>query len=216
MLRVLPLALFLAAACSEEKPAETRSFFEEGGQAGAAKAAGMPEGHPATGAAPAGGAKAGLGGTQAGAAAAQPIVQGTITLGEAQKDSAPVGVLFIMARMPAQGEMRGPPILVKKVNMPKFPYPFELTTADVMMQGMPVPEKLVVQVRLDQDGDAISRTPGDLYGEAKGLVDKGATGVQVVLDTRVEESKPGRAMGPAGARAPAHGGQAPAGGGSPH
>ncbi len=190
---LLSLSLLLLPACNEERPAETRSFFEEGGKSGAAKAAGMPEGHPTTGAA-------------AAAGPAETILKGTITLGEAHKDSAPVGVLFIMAKMPPQGGMRGPPILVKKVNMPKFPYPFELTSNDVMMQGMPIPEKLLVQVRLDQDGDAISRTPGDLFGEAEGLVDKGATDVRVVLDTKVEQSAPGRAMGPAGARPPAHGG----------
>ena len=49
--------------------------------------------------------------------------------------------------------------------------------------------------QLDQDGDAISRTPGDLFGETQDLVDVGATDVTIALATRNEETKPGMQIG---------------------
>lgn len=180
------LLVLACVACDEDRPTQTRSYFDEGGKEGARKAAGLPEGHP-----PTGGAQVGT--PPPTGAAVKSIVKGTIVVDEALKGQIPHGVLFVIARLP--GGVRGPPVLVKKIPSPTFPIPFELTTADAMMPGMPIPEKLKIQARLDQDGDAISRTPGDLFGETQDLVDVGATDVTIALATRNEETKPGMQMG---------------------
>ena len=112
------------------------------------------------------------------AEAGHTLVSGTIRIDDALKDKLPASaILFIVAR-PA-GEMASP-VSVKRVDAVTFPVNFTLE-ADHLMMGGSVPDKLVVTARLDQDGDAISKSPGDLTGAAKEPVAPGATGVDVVL-----------------------------------
>jgi cytochrome c-type biogenesis protein CcmH len=121
--------------------------------------------------------------TPATASPGQAIVTGTITIADALKDKVPANAtLFIVARPEGMG---GPPALVKRVAGATYPYAFRLAADDVMVQGAPVPEKLKVSARVDQDGDAMSRTPGDLSGAAKMAVPKGTSGVELVLDQAV-------------------------------
>ncbi len=110
----------------------------------------------------------------------QDIITGTIKIADDLKDKTPAAAtLFIVAKAEGGG---GPPILVKRVAGVGFPYTFTLASDDVMMQGAPLPEKLTVSARYDQDGDAISKSPGDLTGVVKMAVPKGATGVELMLD----------------------------------
>ena len=110
----------------------------------------------------------------------QDIITGTITIADAVKDKTPAAAtLFIVAKAEGGG---GPPALVKRVAGVTFPYTFKLASDDVMMQGAPLPEKLTVSARYDQDGDAISKSPGDLTGVLKVAVPKGTSGVELVLD----------------------------------
>ncbi len=83
--------------------------------------------------------------------------------------------------------MGGPPAVVKRVTGVTFPYTFTLAEDDAMMKGAPVPEKLTISARYDQDGDAISRTAGDLMGASKAAVSKGASEVELVLDEVVAQ-----------------------------
>lgn len=89
--------------------------------------------------------------------------------------------LFIMGR-PVEG--LGPPVLVKRIQPVSFPLDFSLTGADRMMQGVAVPSDLTLSARLDQDGDAISRTPGDLTGEVKGVA-RGTTDLTLLLSDAI-------------------------------
>lgn len=117
------------------------------------------------------------------AAPSQAIVTGTIKVSDALKDKIPANAtLFIVARPHGAG---GPPALVKRVSGVTFPYEFRLASDDVMMPNAPVPEALSVSARVDQDGDAISRSPGDLMGMVKTPVAKGSSGVELVLDEAV-------------------------------
>ncbi len=58
-----------------------------------------------------------------------------------------------------------------------------------MMKGVPVPNSFVLSARLDQDGDAISKTPGDLTGELE-TVERGASDVKLTLTEAIGEAKP--------------------------
>ncbi|MEZ4272484.1 MAG: hypothetical protein R3C68_13960 [Myxococcota bacterium] len=97
-------------------------------------------------------------------------------------------VLFVTGRASQGGRM---PVLVAKYQVTEFPVEFELTPRELMMQGMPIPEAFEIDVRLDQDGDAISRTPGDLQGAAHN-VSAGSEDLSITLDKTITEAKAGR------------------------
>ena len=89
--------------------------------------------------------------------------------------------LFIIAR-PAAGT-GGPPLAVKKIDHPTFPLDYTLSQENVMMQGMPFTGKINITVRIDKDGNPVTRTPGDLTGDyKKNPVEVGAKNVDVVID----------------------------------
>lgn len=64
------------------------------------------------------------------------------------------GILFAALR-PGAG---GPPVLVKRVDRPTFPYDLVLSAADAMMGGT-LPEAGQLTLRLDTDGDALTKGP---------------------------------------------------------
>lgn len=88
--------------------------------------------------------------------------------------------LFIIAR-PADAP-GGPPLAVKKIDTPTFPLSYSLGRENVMIQGTPFSGKLLISVRLDRDGNPMTREPGDLFGESKIPVEVGAKDVDIVLD----------------------------------
>ncbi|MBW2267999.1 MAG: hypothetical protein JRH16_05450 [Deltaproteobacteria bacterium] len=88
------------------------------------------------------------------------------------------GVLFLMARSGSDG----PPLAVQRIAQPGFPLEFALGPEHRMIQTLPFAGELRLTARLDSDGDAGSRTPGDLQGKAAGVHAPGATGVEIVLD----------------------------------
>jgi cytochrome c-type biogenesis protein CcmH len=89
--------------------------------------------------------------------------------------------LFIIARV-ATGA-GGPPLAVKKVDRPNFPLSYSLGPENVMMQGSPFAGKVTISVRLDKDGNPVTRQSGDLVGEyKKNPVDVGSNNVDVVVD----------------------------------
>jgi len=90
----------------------------------------------------------------------------------------PGAVLFIVARRAAAG----PPLAVKRVRDPRFPLEFSLGPEDRMIQTLPFQGPLQLSARLDADGNAMSREPGDLMGEVSGAVPTGAAGVEIVID----------------------------------
>ena len=89
----------------------------------------------------------------------------------------PKGTLFIIARRSPAGGM---PAAVKKIDSPTFPLEFTLGPADMMMGGE-WPEQVWLDVRLDQDGNAMSKSENDVNAEMQGPLTGVQTGVQVTL-----------------------------------
>jgi len=75
-------------------------------------------------------------------------------------------LVFVYAR--AAGVTSGPPAAVKRLPASGFPIEIDLSAADSMM-GQPLPEKMRIEARLDGDGNAMTRDPGDLTAFAEGV-----------------------------------------------
>jgi len=108
-------------------------------------------------------------------------IQGTVELAPELAGRVPANAaLFIIAR----GGGAGPPLAVKRVANPTFPLEFSIGPEDRMIQTMPFAAPIALSARIDGDGNATSRSPGDVTGAAAGgPVAPGATGVVIVLDT---------------------------------
>ncbi|MFL5310183.1 MAG: tetratricopeptide repeat protein [Myxococcales bacterium] len=104
-------------------------------------------------------------------------VAGTVDIDPSLRSTVAQGaVLFVFAR--AAGASGGPPVAVKRLP-PTFPVAFELSEADSMM-GQPFPDPLLIEARLDSDGDPTTRAPTD----PKARLDKvkaGRTDVRLIL-----------------------------------
>jgi hypothetical protein len=108
-----------------------------------------------------------------------PPIRGTVSVADALAGRLPPGaVLFLIARRGSAG----PPLAVERIADPRFPLEFSLGPEDRMLVTLPFAGELQLSARLDADGNAMSRQPGDLEGRAPGAVSPGATGVALVLD----------------------------------
>ena len=56
---------------------------------------------------------------------------------------------------------------MQKLTVDKFPIKFSLDSRDAMLAGTSLSGKVVVTVRVDKDGDAITKNPGDVTGQSK-------------------------------------------------
>jgi hypothetical protein len=93
----------------------------------------------------------------AGAQTAEVQMGGKVKLGAGKK--LPAGAhVFIIAK--AAGG--GPPFAVRRYDDVVLPLDWSLTGANVMIAGVPAPDKIQVSARIDQDGDAMTRQAGDL------------------------------------------------------
>ena len=104
-------------------------------------------------------------------------VSGTVDVDPSLRSKlSPGGVLFVFAR--AAGVSEGPPVAVKRLPA-RFPAAFELSETDSMM-GQPLPDRLLIEARLDEDGDPTTRSPSD----PKARLDRvkvGRADVQLIL-----------------------------------
>ena len=175
-LAVLGLALGLALGCDrnvesfdpDEKPSQPdlSKIFPAGSQRAAETPVQMPP-------PPAGGR-----GAPPVTAEASPI-SGTLQLGSGMEEKVrPGAVLFLIARK----SEAGPPLAVVRIRNPKFPLDFEIGPDDRMIPSIPFAGPLRLTARIDGDGNAMTRDPGDLTGAAAGTYDPGARGVQVLIE----------------------------------
>jgi len=154
-----------------ERPDLSRIFPPERDRGG-------PEG-PAELPAPPGPPPGAAGGAGAPTAAAGSPVRGTISVAPELADRVPQnGVLFVFAR-PLGG---GPPVAARRLPLTDLPRPFELGPDDRMMQGVPFQGPFQLVARIDADGNATTRTPGDLQGTSLAPVSPGDSDVALVLD----------------------------------
>ena len=92
----------------------------------------------------------------------------------------PTDVLFVIVRRPS-----GPPrpLAAKRIDNPTFPVSFEITGADVMMQGTELRGMVDVIARLDRDGQAGQPQPGDMEGRyEKNPTLPGERNVKITID----------------------------------
>lgn len=137
---------------------------------------------PMAGSAPPGAAppmgRSGPPGAATSEATPQPI-EGTISIAPALADRVPAGAtLFLIAR----GSAAGPPTAVVRIESPSFPYVFSIGPEDRMIQTLPFVGPLQLTARLDVDGDAGTKLPGDLTGRIAEPVDPGAKSLTLTLD----------------------------------
>lgn len=150
----------------------------EGTSAQAAPAAAAAAGHgiPAEGELPTGHPP--IGAAAGDAANAGPSVSGVIDVDPALAKQVKAGdVIFVIART-AAGQMAA----VQKLAAPdKFPLPFTLTGNGPMAMG-PLSGSIKISARVDKDGDAMSKNPGDVIGEVPDLVSVPSQNVKLVLN----------------------------------
>ncbi|HWE25359.1 MAG TPA: tetratricopeptide repeat protein [Myxococcales bacterium] len=104
-------------------------------------------------------------------------VSGTIDIDPGAKSKIEArSILFVFAR--EAGATEGPPIAAKRLP-PRFPVEFELSEADSML-GQPFPDSLLIEARLDSDGDPTTRPPTDPKARAD-KVKAGRNDVRLVL-----------------------------------
>jgi cytochrome c-type biogenesis protein CcmH len=108
---------------------------------------------------------------------------GEVQVSEALRGSSGRGTLYVMVR---NAGVPGPPVAVKRIPDPSFPVRFEIGSADVMMQGTPLVGPFELSARLDQDGNPMTKSGGDLVTKG-GLsgVPVGAGALVLVLDEKL-------------------------------
>jgi tetratricopeptide (TPR) repeat protein len=107
-------------------------------------------------------------------------VAGTVDIDPSIRSTiAPGAVLFVFARQ--AGVVEGPPVAAKRLPA-TFPVAFELSEADSMM-GQPFPDALLIEARLDSDGDPPTHSPTDPKASLD-RVKAGQTNLRLVLQRR--------------------------------
>ena len=109
------------------------------------------------------------------------IASGRLELGPEQgKRDFSEFTVYIIAKFANQP---GPPVAVSRHLRVAFPMEFQLDEENLMMPGFPSPDqKLIIEARLDRDGDATSKEAGDVYGLTSAPVAVGSKGVSILLD----------------------------------
>ncbi|HEY5908121.1 MAG TPA: hypothetical protein VIZ31_08750, partial [Vicinamibacteria bacterium] len=128
---------------------------------------------------------AGLGTTGAGTpssgaapAATNKGISGTVELDPSLAGQVGAGsILFVFVREAGFGA--GPPVAARRLPVSSFPVAFEIGEADAMM-GQAFPNELLVEARLDADGDPTTRPPTDPKARQDD-VKAGSKGVKLVL-----------------------------------
>jgi hypothetical protein len=114
-------------------------------------------------------------------------ISGTIVLPPARaKDVAKGDTMFLIARRSGGPPGPGSMIAVQRMSAADFPMPFALSGRDAMIPGTPFEGSISITVRVDKDGDAITRRKGDVIGQASD-VKVGSQNVIISLDTVQKE-----------------------------
>ncbi len=105
-------------------------------------------------------------------------LHGKISIAAALKDKAKAGdTLFIIARK----SEAGPPLAAKRETVSTFPIEYTLGAENVMMAGSDWSGEVVVTARVDKDGNATTKNPGDLVGKTKPIT-VGSQSADIVID----------------------------------
>lgn len=98
----------------------------------------------------------------------------------------PGAILFLMVKPvnPVSGEIIGNTMAVDRLDIAQLPIPFELTGAHAMMMGTVFEGDVVIIARIDQDGEARTKQPGDIEGSVVTKIP--ADKITLELDTVIE------------------------------
>ncbi len=109
------------------------------------------------------------------------LVAGKLVLEPAEKKRDFSGfTIYVIARKAGQP---GPPLAVSRIMELDFPLDFRLDNKNLMVPRFPSSdETLIIEARLDRDGDPITKEPGDVYGFSAGPVKTGSDSVSVVMN----------------------------------
>jgi hypothetical protein len=129
----------------------------------------LPPGHPAVGQAP----TAPIDRNQ--------LISGIIRVSPKVKDKIHAGEALFVAVRQDQGGLPGQILAVDRLQVGDFPMPFALDGSKAMVAGTAFTGKVIVTVRADSDGDAMTKSPGDVQGVVN--ADIPARHVVVTLDT---------------------------------
>jgi cytochrome c-type biogenesis protein CcmH len=106
-------------------------------------------------------------------------IEGTLELAPDLAGRVPPGaVLFVIARTAPVG----PPLAVLRIPNPSFPHPFSIGPDDRMIETMPFAGDIRISVRVDGDGNVMTRNPGDLQGGSDVPNAPGDRGVTLLID----------------------------------
>jgi cytochrome c-type biogenesis protein CcmH len=110
------------------------------------------------------------------------VIAGQVVISPALADQVrATDVLFVIVKRPG-GLPR--PVAAKRVENPTFPVSFEITNADVMVQGSELRGMVDITARLDRDGKAGPAQAGDIEGRyAKNPTLPGGRDLEIILDT---------------------------------
>ena len=111
-------------------------------------------------------------------------------------------VMFLAARRTGGPPGPGSMVAVQKLVAGDFPMRFAISGRDAMIPGIPFEGRMSITVRVDKDGDAMTRRKGDLFGHAEN-VKVGARNIVINLDNVQAEDQtlgggPGAVMGQLG------------------
>lgn len=116
-------------------------------------------------------------------------IAGTITLPASNRARVARGdVIFLAARRVGGPPGPGAMMAVQKLQADNFPMPFAISARDAMIPGTPFEGHMSITVRVDKDGDALTRGKGDVYGQAADVV-VGTTDLTIALDTVQAENR---------------------------
>jgi cytochrome c-type biogenesis protein CcmH len=107
-------------------------------------------------------------------------ITGTIEVASAVADKVKPGdTIYVIARNAATNAA----VAVVKLTAPdRFPIAFTLSGSHTMTPGSGLYGKVKLQARVDKDGDAMTKNPGDVVGEVPDLVEVPKSGVVLTLD----------------------------------
>jgi cytochrome c-type biogenesis protein CcmH len=106
-------------------------------------------------------------------------IEGTLELAPDLAGRVPPGaVLFVIARTAPSG----PPLAVVRVASRSFPVRFSIGPDDRMIQSMPFAGEIRISALVDADGNAMTRSPGDLQGTTETPNAPGDRGVRLLID----------------------------------
>jgi hypothetical protein len=117
-------------------------------------------------------------------------ISGTVELPAAQRAHvAPGDTVFLVARRIADNpQARGTLVAVKRLSAASFPIPFTLSARDMMVPTGAFDGVVSLAVRVDKDGDPMTRRKGDVFGSLP-KVSVGARGVKLTLDQLQKEDE---------------------------